>query len=318
MNGDVVVPALGDGSSTQNLQVDASGKLVVGGGGGAFTSSAGTTKANIETDNFFVGGGDFNHQSNTENKMYYDISNGSFRVGGVDGTQWDTRGDYSFASGFDTKANGYASTAMGKNSEANGYSSIALGNSTKANGYYSTSMGYGTESIGLSSTALGNKTTADGDYSTAMGWNTTASGNHSIAMGYNSLASGYASTVIGYNTVANEDYATALGKYNDSTVTGELLTVGNGTSDTTRSNAFEVYMNGDVVVPSGSLKVTELGNGSSTQNLQVDTSGKLVASSTVSVIFSSTAPSNPTTGTLWYDSAASALKIWNGSTWVTI
>lgn len=32
--------------------------------------------------------------------------------------------------------------------------------------------------------------------------------------------------------------------------------------------------------------------------------------------YSSTAPSNPTAGQIWYDVAASSLKMWSGSTWV--
>jgi hypothetical protein len=240
MNGDVAVPALGNSTSTQNLQVDADGKLVVG-GESAFTSSSGTTRANSETDNFFVGGGDFNHQSNTENKMYYDISNGSFRVGGVDGSAWDIRGSYSFAAGFNTTASGANSVAMGSSTTASETNAVAMGSST----------------------------TASEANAVAMGSSTTASGTNSVAMGSSTIASGTNSTAIGQGTKADADNSFVVGSYNNNIITDELFTVGNGIADFSRSNAFEIYTNGDVVVPA-------LGNGTSTQNLQVDADGKLV------------------------------------------
>ncbi len=84
----------------------------------------------------------------------------AFRVGTVEGTEWDAAniGQSSFASGFDTKASGFRSTALG------GY--------TVAVGAYSTAMGTGTYAAYYGSTAMGEITTARGYSSTAMGRNT--------------------------------------------------------------------------------------------------------------------------------------------------
>jgi hypothetical protein len=301
----------------------------------ALVATTGLVKA---PQDFFAGDGVETHTSGTEKKMYFDYGNGSFRAGAVAGNQWDTRGDYSFASGINTIASGHYSTAMGNGSNvtgdystamgrggqvtgsssiamgyfnnASGNNSVAMGDHTTASGLISTAMGNVTTASGDNSTAIGRNTTASGDNSTAVGYSTEASGDYSTAMGTGTTASGDYSTAMGAGTTADENYSTAMGIYNNNTITGELLTVGNGDA-ITRSNALEVYANGDVVVPT-------LGNSSSTQNLQVDASGKLVASSSVVVTFSSTAPSSPSAGTLWYDSSAHALKIWDGSAWVAI
>ncbi len=53
----------------------------------------------------------------------------AFRVGDVEGTQWDdvNIGNSSFAAGYDTKASGFASTAMGATTSANSEYSTAVG-----------------------------------------------------------------------------------------------------------------------------------------------------------------------------------------------
>ena len=63
-----------------------------------------------------------------------------------------------------------------------GYQSFATGFNTKANGNYSTAFGLESNASGLASTAMGNGTAASGDYSTAMGNGSIASGNYSFAI----------------------------------------------------------------------------------------------------------------------------------------
>ena len=85
----------------------------------------------------------------------------AFRVGYVDGTQWDDGniGYYSIAMGYETTASATASTAMGS--------------STTASGPYSTAMGIDTTASGDFSTAMGRSITADGIYSFGIGLDDT-------------------------------------------------------------------------------------------------------------------------------------------------
>lgn len=146
-------------------------------------------------------------------RMMWYADKAAFRVGFVPGVNWDkdSIGDYSFAAGFDTKANGIISFASGSNS-------IASGN------YGATAMGiYSTASGDEGSTSMGYHTTASGSYgATAIGCNNVASGTASMAFGYYTTASGgYGATSIGEHTTASGDYGsmaigcntTSLGSY---------------------------------------------------------------------------------------------------------
>jgi hypothetical protein len=114
---------------------------------------------------------------------------------------------------------------------------------------------------------FGERTGDVGAYSTAIGWqNVVARGGISFAVGDNVLASGDESHAGGSNVTnrswggfahgiglearSSVDAQAALGKYNDPTKTkgdyGLAFTVGNGTDEDNRSNAFEVYENGDI------------------------------------------------------------------------
>ena len=73
----------------------------------------------------------------------------------------------------------------------------------------------------------------------------TASGEVSHAEGYQTTASGDYSHAQNLGTVASEDAQTAIGKYNEDAADAALI-VGNGTSDSDRSNAFWVNWNGRV------------------------------------------------------------------------
>ncbi|MFZ1368838.1 MAG: hypothetical protein WAR78_00565, partial [Ferruginibacter sp.] len=158
--------------------------------------------------------------SGAGSRMMWYPQKAAFRVGGVDGTQWnkDNIGRYSFSSG----------------------------NSSKAIGFNSTSMGYYTNAIGDYSTSIGYSSNAYGDYSTGMGYNTTAGGPASTSMGDNTTARGSASTSMGFLTNAKSDHSLAIGKYNDTTATNRLFEIGNGTANNARSNAMTVLVNGNV------------------------------------------------------------------------
>jgi hypothetical protein len=168
----------------------------------------------------------------------------AFRVGGVNGTQWDNvnvgrysmslgyncvasgnnsiaTGDRTLASGVGSMAlgilsvaSGLGSVAMGNNSTSQGDNSFAIGTNTTASGYASIAIGNETRSTGFASVAFGDLSYATGRTSTAMGNKTTASHFYSTALGAFSHASGYTSTAMGWLNSASGDYSTAMGMFN--------------------------------------------------------------------------------------------------------
>lgn len=142
-------------------------------------------------------------------------------------------GNYSIAEGADVIAGGYASHAEGNATTASGFVSHAEGNATTASGYASHAEGYATTASGFTSHAEGEATTASGWNSHAEGVSTTASGNYSHAGGR--------------RTVADGNCMTAIGKYNTKN-SGKAFAIGNGTSDTARSDAFTVDWDGNTTM----------------------------------------------------------------------
>ncbi len=137
---------------------------------------------------------------------------GAFRAGGVNGNHWNDAniGNYSFATGFNTRASNDNSTAMGYETTASGLYSTAMGYQTIASGYASTAMGNQTTASGYASTAFGYKTTANGNVSTAFGVKTVA-GPISTAMGYKTIASGFVSIAMGSETIASGENSITMG-----------------------------------------------------------------------------------------------------------
>ena len=174
---------------------------------------------------------------------------------------------YSHNEGYNNMVTGHGSHAEGWGNLASGRGSHAEGKGNIASGIASHAEGDGCVASGIGSHAYGFKTTSSGKYSLARGEGGVASGEGSLAEGYNGVASGIASHVegsgcvasgiashaMGLNTRAVGDYAltggwgtamdmsggAAFGTYN-LTKTGALFVVGNGLSDTSRSDAFLV------------------------------------------------------------------------------
>ena len=118
---------------------------------------------------------------------------------------------------------------------------------------------------GTNSVAFGGGTTASGISSASLGRRTVASGLYSLSGGFQSRASGEASTALGEGATAIGLGEVALGRYNTNyTVTGtntdRVFTIGNGTDDLNRSDAFIVQRNGLVTAPN--LTTTQIANGS--------------------------------------------------------
>ena len=157
--------------------------------------------------------------SGTGTRLMWYPDMAAFRVGYVENNQWDQSNIGAF--------------------------SVAMGHNTIASGFQSTAMGSGTTASGSNSTAMGVATTALSVASTAMGFGTTASGSNSIAMGYSTNASSYLSTAMGRYNVDG-------GNATSWVATDPLFEIGNGTSTTSRSNAFTVLKNGRTGIGTGS------------------------------------------------------------------
>jgi len=153
---------------------------------------------------------------------------GAFRVGYVDGVQWDkdSIGLFSFAAGYSTKAKGNSSVAMGALTTASGYNSTSLGYGTTASGAFSTSMGIGTIASEGSATSMGFATTASGEYATSMGRGTVASGDVTTSIGFETTASGDYSTSMGKSTLASGAFSTSMGESTRASGVGSLVSGG--------------------------------------------------------------------------------------------
>ena len=208
----------------------------------------------------------------------------AFRTGHVSADSWnkDSIGLYSIATGINTAAFGYASTAFGQHTKAIGSYTFAVGQNSKATGQYSfsgglnciasgsgsVSIGKTNRSSGSGSVTFGELNDATGNFSFASGTMSDATGLRAIAMGYDCEATGTSATAIGSSNIARGEYSFAtgvlttarayasmtVGRYNDTTassqlswtLTDPLFVIGNGFSNTSRSNALTVLKNGNV------------------------------------------------------------------------
>ena len=150
---------------------------------------------------------------------------------------------------------------------ATGDFSVAKGINTIASGLASIASGIASNASGDLSFAMGSGTTASGNYSIAFGQSSIASGNYSTVFGLSNEASGNFSTALGYNTRTPIDYSTVVGQFNVGTphiVTEDLdaiFEIGNGTSDSNRSNALSVLKNGTHIIRSNSRGIEVLSEG---------------------------------------------------------
>ncbi|MEM7369590.1 MAG: tail fiber domain-containing protein [Bacteroidota bacterium] len=155
----------------------------------------------------------------------------AFRVGtlssGNASNYWnrDSIGEYSFASGWNTRATGFGATAMGVNSEAIGSYSFSIGYLGNSRGAYGFTAGYNTDADGIASFAMGTTSDALGHYSTAFGIGTEAQA--------------YSSTVIGR-------YNIGLGSATTWNSNDPVFEIGIGTGSSNRANAMTVRKNGNV------------------------------------------------------------------------
>jgi hypothetical protein len=213
---------------TNSLMVgfnDTTATLFVGGADKRVGIGTTTPAAKLDVQGTFnVGVDDIGYDVNlygadSGSGLFWDEDKMALRAGrDADGIHWapDSIGNYSLATGYNTKASGGISTAMGRITTASGAFSTAMGDETTASGDRSTAMGLYSTASGHYSTAMGANTFASGHYSTAMGNYTTASGDYSTAMGRSTTASGDYSTAIGRWVTVDTSDAIVLGRGIDS------------------------------------------------------------------------------------------------------
>ena len=229
---------------------------------------------------------------------------GKRRVGSVAGPMSVAEGDGATASGYASHAEGVYTTASGESSHAegggtaSGESSHAEGGGT-ASGYASHAEGSGTIASDYNSHAEGDGTTASGYASHAEGRDTTASGDRSHAEGE--------------GTIASSDRQHVEGKYNVADANGTYAhIVGNGTSDSNRSNAHTVDWSGNAwyagnVSADGALSCAD-GNPYCSDGTNVKVGGTTVGSAdNLSYVSSTNTLRAPTTTTLHVASSATAV-----------
>ena len=158
----------------------------------------------------------------------------------AEGYQTSATSIYSHAEGYQTLSSSWASHAEGSGSIASGDSSHAEGQLTVASGSHSHAEGDQTIASGSSSHAEGSATVASEDYSHAEGGSTSATSLFSHAEGYSTIAKNRVEHASGQYNVSNKAHY-AFGNSGNT-----LFSVGNGTANNARHNAFEIRQNGDI------------------------------------------------------------------------
>lgn len=210
-------------------------------------------KQNAEVDRRFVEYDEVVSERLTKKLDAHDpVASGSFSLGRAPKT---IVGEGSFAVGDGAEASGERSFAHGTGAVASGYGSVALCGSKATNWYAfahggAVASGSGSVAFGTNAKATGNESfavhgaQADGYSSFAVTPGAEASGDYSHAIGCNAVAKGPYSGAYGYFTTAYGRSTHVFGEFNarfgvpSSKERGDYtLIVGNGTSDTARSNA---------------------------------------------------------------------------------
>ena len=197
------------------------------------------------------------YDSNTTYPVEFEDTTASGDFSHAEGEVTKAAGRSSHSEGLCTTASGPSAHAEGKRTIASGFASHAEGGYdssetypegfefTTASGDFSHAEGEVTKATGQGAHSEGYCTKADGYYSHAEGMETVASDPVSHAEGDHAVASHVCSHAEGYFTRTGADYQHVQGQYNVGK-SNTLFEIGKGSSENTRSNAFEVNVNGNV------------------------------------------------------------------------
>lgn len=192
-----------------------------------------------------VAGGKYSHSEGNQSKAGGEGSHS-------EGIKTEAAGYYSHAEGDNSKvltalpadggtsggsAGGDPSGETWKASEHLGQKGHAEGTNNLVLGYSAHAEGYNTKAYGPISHAEGYNTVAGTKADLEKGWCAHASGRDTVAEANCSFTSGL-------GTVANTEFQTVIGRYNK--VEDSLFTVGCGTSNSDRKNAFAINIDGTI------------------------------------------------------------------------
>lgn len=199
---------------------------------------------------------------------------------------------------------GIKSIKIGDGVTASGILSFAQGDDANASGNWSTAFGRGKSTQTYTFSA--NSGQAKRSFSSAFGTG-IANSVYGFATGGGTNANGYSSFVSCWYTNSNNNYEAAFGSYNNSvsasTTFGDsgntLFSVGNGTADNARHNAFEIRQNGDIYLTLNGQDIKlqdQLGGGSITIDPSLDSgSTNAVANSAITTAINAVSGAIPTT-----------------------
>ena len=193
---------------------------------------------------------------------------GDYEYRDLPGVQKGATGAYSAAFGMNTEALGEFSIASGNNSKASGASSFVIGKNNEASGDYSFVAGIDNKGTSLGSFVVGSNNEASGDDSFAGGY-------HSKVLNTGGFKSGSYSFAFGNGIEIDNPNAVSFGRFNlndgsDNSGLYKSFTVGIGISDSDRRNAFEVYDGGGLEY--GSIKAPYLQQ----STIDADQTGKVL------------------------------------------
>ena len=236
----------------------------------SIVTKANPTNADIITawgsKKFSVAKGTSSHVEGEDNLALANYSHAEGASNIASGYESHAEGFYTTASGNYSHAEGSGTTASIDYSHAEGSGTTASGYDSHAEGFRTTALGYDSHAEGYSTNTFSSVVTksnptnddiitawkskkfsvAKGTSSHVEGQDSLALGEYAHAEGSNTTASGSSSHAEGSFTKASKDYQHAQGKYNIEDSTGTYADIiGNGTSDTARSNAATVDWSGN-------------------------------------------------------------------------
>lgn len=219
------------------------------------------------TNSFSAGNGNTSSSTSTVTLGDGNTASGGYGVA-IGKDNISNGGGYSISIGQSLLSSGIASVALGgNNTRAIGNYSIAMGSGTRADDDYAFSSGYGSWATATFAQAHGYICRATGISSHAMGDSVYSSGTYSNGMGHYLYSKSYAGSVFGaYNDSTNANNSTAY------SLTNRAFEIGNGTSNTSRSNAMTVLFNGNVGI----------GTTTPTEKLDIVGRGKIFDSTIIS------------------------------------
>ena len=247
--------AEGDGTTASGDYSHAEGKLTTASGYASHTEGNATTASS-----------DYSHAEGKSTAASGLYSHAEGRGTTASGNNSHAEGATTAASNYAAHAEGNETTASGNSSHAEGQSTTASGNNSHAEGNNTTASGNCSHAEGYSSDKVtqlitdflnGNITKDDiintwktkkfsvahGNESHVEGQDNLSLGHYSHTEGLYTVATGNQSHTSGYYTKALHDNEAAYGKYNESN-DNTLFSIGDGTADDARHNAFEITTDG--------------------------------------------------------------------------